>query len=71
MAVEGGHCDCVDVLIEEGASVDLPRHDGRGPLLLACLAGNENIAWRLVLAGADVDVQERVSLKGYVQKTEE
>ena len=102
MAVEGGHCDCVDVLIEEGASVDLPRHvsliapsetvlflynipraischgirealhlinvapclkDGRGPLLLACLAGNENITRRLVLAGADVDVQERVSLK--------
>ena len=26
LAVEGGHCDCVDVLIEEGASVDLARH---------------------------------------------
>ena len=25
LAVEGGHSDCVDVLIEEGANVDLPK----------------------------------------------
>ena len=40
--------------------------DGRGPLLLACLAGNENITRKLVLAGANVDVQDRVRISRHL-----
>ena len=53
--------------------------DGRGPLLLACSAGNENITRRLVLAGADVDVQAEDGMTclmcacqfGWIRVTEE
>jgi ankyrin repeat protein len=46
---------CVDVLLANGADIDLPDPDGVSPLLLAIMNVNWDLAKRLIEAGADVD----------------
>ncbi len=46
---------CVDALIEHKANILLPDPDGIAPLTLAMMAGNWDIARRLLDAGADVN----------------
>jgi uncharacterized protein len=46
---------CVDVLLANGADIDLPDPDGVSPLLLAIMNANWDLAKRLIEAGADVD----------------
>ena len=46
---------CVDVLLANGADIDLPDPDGVSPLLLAVMNANWDLAKRLIDAGADVD----------------
>ena len=46
---------CVDVLLENGADIDLPDPDGVSPLHLAVMNANWDLAKKLIEAGADVD----------------
>jgi ankyrin repeat protein len=46
---------CVDVLLANGADIDLPDPDGVSPLHLAIMNANWDLAKRLIEAGADVD----------------
>ncbi|HEX6999117.1 MAG TPA: ankyrin repeat domain-containing protein [Gammaproteobacteria bacterium] len=46
---------CVDVLLANGADIDLPDPDGVSPLLLAIMNVNWDLAKRLIEAGADVN----------------
>jgi ankyrin repeat protein len=46
---------CVDVLLGNGAEIDLPDPDGVSPLHLAIVNANWDLAKRLIEAGADVD----------------
>ena len=46
---------CVEVLLANGADIDLPDPDGVSPLRVAILNANWDIAKRLIEAGADVN----------------
>jgi len=46
---------CVDVLLKNGADIDLPDPDGVSPLNLAVMNANWDLAKQLIDAGADVD----------------
>src|SRR5438105_4418888 len=46
---------CVEVLLENGADIDLPDPDGVTPLLVAILNANWDVARQLIDAGADVN----------------
>ena len=46
---------CVEVLLENGADIDLPDPDGVSPLLVAIMNANWDLAQQLILAGADVN----------------
>ncbi len=46
---------CVQVLLENGADIDLPDPDGVSPLLVAIMNANWDLARHLILAGADVN----------------
>jgi len=46
---------CVDVLLENGADIDLPDPDGVSPLLVAIMNANWDLAKQLIEAGADVN----------------
>src|SRR6185369_5006950 len=46
---------CVDVLLKNGADVDLADPDGVSPLLVAIMNANWDLARQLILAGADVN----------------
>ena len=46
---------CVEVLLRNGADIDLPDPDGVSPLLLAIMNVNWDLAKQLILAGADVN----------------
>jgi ankyrin repeat protein len=46
---------CVDVLLANGADIDLPDPDGVSPLLLAIMNANWDLAKRLIDAEADVN----------------
>lgn len=46
---------CVEVLLEQGADIDLPDPDGVTPLHVAIMNANWDLAKRLIDAGADVN----------------
>jgi ankyrin repeat protein len=46
---------CADVLLDNGADIDLPDPDGVSPLHVAVMNANWDLAKRLIDAGADVD----------------
>ena len=46
---------CVEVLLRNGADIDLPDPDGVSPLLLAIMNANWDLAKQLIVAGADVN----------------
>src|SRR5689334_21882488 len=46
---------CVDVLLENGADINLPDPDDVSPLLIATMNANWDLAQRLIDAGADVN----------------
>jgi ankyrin repeat protein len=46
---------CVEVLLRNGADIDLPDPDGVSPLLVAIMNVNWDLAKQLILAGADVN----------------
>ena len=46
---------CVEVLLRNGADIDLPDPDGVSPLLLAIMNANWDLAKQLILAGAGVN----------------
>ncbi len=46
---------CVDVLLKNGADIDLPDPDGVSPLLLAIMNANWDLAKQLIVGGADVN----------------
>jgi ankyrin repeat protein len=45
---------CVEVLLKNGADIDLPDPDGVSPLLVAIMNANWDVAKQLIDAGADV-----------------
>jgi ankyrin repeat protein len=47
--------ECVDVLLANGADIDLPDPDGVSPVHVAVMNANWDLAKRLIEAGADVD----------------
>jgi ankyrin repeat protein len=47
--------ECVDVLLANGADIDLPDPEGVSPLHVAIMNANWDLAKRLIDAGADVD----------------
>jgi ankyrin repeat protein len=46
---------CIDVLLQRGASIDLPDPDGVTPLHVAVMNANWDLARKLIEAGADVN----------------
>ena len=46
---------CVEVLLENGADIDLPDPGGVSPLLVAVMNANWDLARQLILAGADIN----------------
>jgi ankyrin repeat protein len=46
---------CVDVLLANGADIDLPDPDGVSPLHVAIMNANWDLARQLIEAGADID----------------
>ena len=46
---------CVDVLLANGADIDLPDPDSVSPLLVGVMNANWDLAKRLIEAGADID----------------
>ena len=46
---------CVDVLLQNGADIDLPDPDGVSPLHIAIMNANWDLAKKLIDAGANVD----------------
>jgi ankyrin repeat protein len=46
---------CVEVLLQNGADIDLPDPDGVSPLLVAIMNANWDLARQLIEAGADVN----------------
>jgi ankyrin repeat protein len=46
---------CVEVLLKNGADIDLPDPDGVSPLLVAIMNANWDLARQLIEAGADVN----------------
>ena len=46
---------CVEVLLKNKADIDVPDPDGVGPLLVAIMNANWDLARQLILAGADVN----------------
>lgn len=53
VAAQGGHLDCVNILIEAGADVTVRDDEDRTPLLLAVKGNYADVAIALVKAGAD------------------
>ena len=47
--------ECVNVLLESKADINLPDPDGASPLLIAVMNANWDLAKRLIEAGADVN----------------
>jgi ankyrin repeat protein len=47
--------ECVNVLLDRRADVNLPDPDGVAPVTIAMMNGNWDVAKRLILAGADVN----------------
>jgi serine/threonine-protein phosphatase 6 regulatory ankyrin repeat subunit B len=47
--------ECVKILLESGADINLPDPDGVSPLLLSIMNANWDISKHLILAGADVN----------------
>lgn len=56
IACEHGHDDVVDLLLNNGAAVDIAEmHGQKTPLHISCLKNNFNIVLKLILKGADVN----------------
>ena len=54
-----GRVDCVKLLLEKGAEVDIAGEQGSTPLMVACHNGNLECARVLIEQGADVDRRRR------------
>ncbi len=57
-AAEGGHTDCVEYLIQNGAQLDLMDFKGRAAFHLAAEGGHLEVMKRLVEAGQDVNQKD-------------
>jgi len=55
LCADRGHFDCLDLLIQSGAQVDIGDQDGITPLQAAVVSGHAKICERLLEAGADPD----------------
>jgi len=58
LAVEGGHSECVRMLIDAGADVCRQDHCDNSPLTSASVVGSTDIAAMLIAAGADVNARD-------------
>ena len=57
-AAKHGHSETVCLLLKYGASINHHNKEGKTPLMLATLGGHEQVVQTLVLAGADVYIQD-------------
>lgn len=55
-ASQEGHDSVVQILLNNGADVNLCANDGASPLLLACYNGHVNIVQHLLQNGADINL---------------
>eukprot|EP00526_Cylindrotheca_closterium_P017560 CAMPEP_0113642730 /NCGR_PEP_ID=MMETSP0017_2-20120614/22450_1 /TAXON_ID=2856 /ORGANISM="Cylindrotheca closterium" /LENGTH=311 /DNA_ID=CAMNT_0000554173 /DNA_START=132 /DNA_END=1064 /DNA_ORIENTATION=- /assembly_acc=CAM_ASM_000147 len=55
MCADRGNLDCLNLLIESGAEVDIGDQDGITPLQTAVISGHAKVCERLLEAGADPD----------------
>jgi ankyrin repeat protein len=62
MAVQNGHADAVDTLLDSGARIDL-EVNGISPLFFAVLKGHEEVVRRLLLRDIESETSCRVSMK--------
>lgn len=53
-----GHDTIVHLLLEAGASVNVPTPEGQTPLMLASSCGNESIAYFLLQQGAELEMKD-------------
>jgi len=54
LAVEGGHVDVVNCLIERGSNVNEPSFDGTTPLHVACECGHLTIVSCCILLNTEL-----------------
>ena len=65
-AAGAGDLASVDALLKQGVAVDVRDGQGNTPLLLATAANRVEVARRLVDAGADVNLQNRMQDSAYL-----
>jgi len=53
LAAQEGYTELVDLLLDAGASIDLPDEDGISPLYIACYQGHLDVVASLLRAGAN------------------
>ncbi|WVZ09854.1 hypothetical protein V8G54_014384 [Vigna mungo] len=58
-AASTGKSDMCELLIEEGAEVDIADRIGQTPLMNAVICHNKEVALLLIRHGADVDVEDK------------
>ena len=54
-AAHGGHVECVKILLDANATINLAASSGSTPLSLACQQGHEHVGEMLLVAGADIN----------------
>jgi len=59
LAVESGHVDVVNMLLEAGADASAANIHGVTPLLIACVRNSSEIALSVIRAGAELDTIAR------------
>lgn len=58
-----GHMECVTVLVENGAAIDIVNAQGASPLHVALSRRHTNVAMFLIhAAGADYELQDSVRI---------
>ncbi|KAF7494387.1 Oxysterol-binding protein-related protein 1 [Sarcoptes scabiei] len=71
LATYFGHSEVVDLLLKNGADVDIQNEDGDTPLHKAAYTGRENIIHQLIQSNANVFIQNGEGLRAFdLAKTE-
>lgn len=59
-AAYGGHWECVNLLVKNGANINVRDNSGNTPLITACAYGYPEVVLTLLEAGADIEAKSKV-----------